>query len=69
MNDGNRASWGGGIAANGANGPSTIVLGSDAALVGNAAAYDGGGVFTRNGARLVLKPGVIMRLNVPNNVG
>jgi hypothetical protein len=26
-------------------------------------------VFTRNGARLVLKPGVVMRLNFPNNVG
>jgi len=68
VNDGNRASWGGGIAANGANGSATVLLGSDAALVANVAAYDGGGVFTRNGARLVLKPGVVMRLNVPNNV-
>ena len=68
VNDGNQATWGGGIAANAANGSATVMLGSDAALVANVAAYAAGGVFTRNGARLVLQPGVVMRLNVPDNV-
>src|SRR5206468_1755079 len=40
VNDGNRASWGGGIAANGANGSVTVLLGSDAAVIANVAAYD-----------------------------
>jgi hypothetical protein len=67
--DGNQAFWGGGIAANGANGPATVVLHPGAALIGNVAAVDGGGVFTRNGATLVTGPGVTWLRNKPNNVG
>jgi hypothetical protein len=66
--DANTADFGAGIAANGANGASTVFLRPGAALVGNAARYDGGGVFTRNGATLVVVPVVTMRLNSPDNV-
>jgi predicted outer membrane repeat protein len=68
-NDGNQAAFGGGIAANGANGSATVVLKPGAALVANVATFDGGGVFTRNGAQLVTGPGVLMLLNRPNNLG
>ncbi len=68
VNDGNQASFGGGIAANGANGPAAVVLQPGTQLVANVAAFDGGGVFTRNGAKLVLLPGVLMALNWPDNV-
>jgi hypothetical protein len=68
LNDGNQASWGGGIAANGDHGAATIVLQPGTALTANVAAYDGGGVHTRNGAALVLSPGVVMQLNFPDNV-
>lgn len=68
LNDGNQASWGGGIAANGDNGPSTIVLLAGTVLVANVARFDGGGVYTRNGAELDVGPGVQMLLNRPNNV-
>lgn len=67
--DGNQAFWGGGIAANGANGSATVVLQPGTALIGNVAAVDGGGVFTRNGATLLTGPGVTWLLNRPNNVG
>ena len=69
LGDGNRAAFGGGIAANGANGPASIVLHAGTVLVANVAAFDGGGVFTRNGATLTTGPGVLMLLNRPNNVG
>jgi hypothetical protein len=69
LNDGNQASWGGAIAANGDNGPSTISLRAGTVLVANVARFDGGGVFTRNGAALDVGPGVQMLLNRPNNVG
>jgi hypothetical protein len=68
LNDGNQASWGGAIAANGDNGPSTISLRAGTVLVANVARFDGGGVFTRNGAKLNVGPGVQMLLNRPNNV-
>jgi hypothetical protein len=67
LNDGNQALWGGGIAANGDNGPATVVLHPGTVLVANVAAFDGGGVFTRNGAALVTGPGVLMTLNRPDN--
>ena len=63
--NGNRADFGAGIAA---NGNSTVMLRPGASLVGNAARYEGGGVFTRNGAKLVIVPVVTMRLNSPDNV-
>ncbi len=66
--EGNRAAFGGAIAANGANGTATILLRPGAAVVANVAAFDGGGIFTRNGATLTVLPGAIVRLNVPNNV-
>lgn len=69
LNDGNRAAFGGGIAANGANGTATIVLRPGTMLLANVATFDGGGVFARNGAKLVPGPGVVMRLNFPNDVG
>lgn len=69
LNDGNRAWWGGGIAANGAYGTASVVLHPGAVLVGNAAAFNGGGVFKRNGATLVTEPGALLALNRPNNVG
>jgi predicted outer membrane repeat protein len=69
LTDGNQAAFGGGIAANGANGSATVVLKPGAALVANVATFDGGGVFTRNGAQLVTGPGVLMLLNRPNNLG
>jgi hypothetical protein len=68
LNDGNQAAFGGAIAANADNGPSTIALGSGTVLVGNVARFDGGGVFTRNGATLTIGSGVQMLLNHPNNV-
>jgi hypothetical protein len=68
LNDGNQADFGGGIAADGANGPATIDLHAGTALVANVAAYGGGGVFTRNGAALAIGPGVLMLLNRPDNV-
>jgi parallel beta helix pectate lyase-like protein len=68
LNDGNQASWGGAIAANGDNGPATISLRAGTVLVANVARFDGGGVFTRNGATLAVGPGVQMLLNRPNNV-
>jgi predicted outer membrane repeat protein len=68
-NDGNRAGFGGGIAANGENGPASIVLQPGAVLVANVATYDGGGIFTRSGASLTIGPGVLMLLNRPNDVG
>jgi len=69
LNDGNQAFWGGAIAANGDNGPSAISLRAGTVLVANVARFDGGGVFTRNGAKLIVGPGVRMLLNRPNNVG
>jgi hypothetical protein len=69
LNDGNRALWGGGIAANGAYGTAAVVLHAGTVLVGNVAAFDGGGVFERNGATLVTEPGVLTALNRPNNIG
>jgi hypothetical protein len=66
--DGNQAFWGGGIAANGANGSATVVLQPGAALVGNVAGVDGGGVYTRNGATLRAGSGVTWLFNRPNNV-
>ena len=69
MIDGNRARFGGGIAANGAHGRATIVLQPGARLVANVARFHGGGVFTRNGAALETGPAVTMRLNRPDNVG
>jgi hypothetical protein len=68
LNDGNQAFWGGAIAANGDNGPSTISLRAGTVLVANVAKFDGGGVFTQNGATLDIGPGVQMLLNRPNNV-
>jgi hypothetical protein len=67
VNDGNQALWGGGIAANGDNGAASIVLRPGTALVANDAAFDGGGVFLRNGATLLSGPGVLMTLNRPDN--
>jgi Right handed beta helix region len=67
LNDGNQASWGGAIAANGDNGPSTVSLRPGTVLVANVARYDGGAVFTRNGATVAVGPGVQMLLNRPNN--
>ena len=69
LSDGNQASWGGAIAANGDNGPSTISLRSGTMLVANVARFDGGGVYRQNGAKLTVEPGVKMLLNRPNNVG
>ncbi len=66
--DGNQAVWGGGIAANGANGSATVALQPGSVLVGNVAAVDGGGVYTRNGAPLLAGQGVTWLFNRPNNV-
>ena len=68
-NDGNEAGFGGGIAANGDNGPASIDLDPGTVLVANVATFDGGGIFTRNGASLAAGPGVLMLLNRPNDVG
>ena len=64
---GNRASFGGGIAANGADGTATIVLKARTAVVGNTATIDGGGVFTRNRATLLMNPGAVVTQNRPND--
>jgi hypothetical protein len=69
VNDGNQALFGGGIAANGDNGPATIALHPGTVLVANVARFDGGAVFTRNDATLTTDAGVLMLLNRPNNVG
>jgi hypothetical protein len=69
LNDGNQAAFGGGIAANGANGLSAVALHAGTVLVANVARFAGGGVFTRNGATLTTDAGVLMLLNRPNNVG
>ena len=68
LNDGNQASFGGGIAANGDNGSASIELQPGAALVANVATFDGGGIFTRNGATLATGPSVLMLVNRPDNV-
>jgi hypothetical protein len=69
LSGGNQAAWGAGIAANGDHGPSTIDLRPGARIVANVARYDGGGVYTRNGATLTTGPGVLMLLNRPDDLG
>ncbi|HST25241.1 MAG TPA: hypothetical protein VLJ76_04570 [Gaiellaceae bacterium] len=65
---GNQAAFGGGIAATGAYGSAAVTLRPGATLVGNSAQFDGGGVYTRDGATLAFVPGIVMRLNFPDNV-
>ena len=67
-NDGNRAGFGAGIAANGDKGQASVELLPGASLVADTATYDGGGVFLRNGATLSTEPGVVWLLNSPDNV-
>jgi fibronectin-binding autotransporter adhesin len=67
VNDSNQALFGGGIAANGQNGYATIHLASHAVVTRNRAHFDGGGVFTRNGATLTTGWGVLIHHNHPDN--
>ncbi len=68
LNDGNQADFGGGLAANGANGTATVVLRSGAVVTGNVARVSGGGVYRSGGATLTMLPGSMVLLNRPNNV-
>jgi len=68
LNDGNQADFGAGLAANGANGSATVVLGPGAVVTGNVARFDGGGVYRLGGAVLTMLPGSLVLLNRPNNV-
>ena len=67
VNDSNQALFGGGIAANGQNGYATIHLASRTVVTGNRARFDGGGVFTKNGATLTTGRGVLIHHNHPDN--
>jgi hypothetical protein len=67
LNDANQALFGGGITANGQNGYATIHLASHAVVTRNRARYDGGGVFTRNGATLTTGWDIHIHQNRPDN--
>jgi hypothetical protein len=67
LNDANQALFGGGIAANGHNGYATIHLASRTIITRNHAHFDGGGVFTKNGATLTTGWDIHINHNRPDN--
>jgi fibronectin-binding autotransporter adhesin len=68
LNDGNKATNGGGIANDGSNGTASVSLQPGATVIRNIASVDGGGIYNTGGGLLLIVPGALVLFNAPDNI-